>query len=98
MDDPGADGWETEVIHDLLKKKLGKLAELIVAEEFSAELQAPLVAEEIESSALVPSDLETISNSSGVMVRRGKAVGTCFANLFHLLPWTLAIGGVQHFQ
>ncbi len=73
LDDPGADGWETEVIHDLLKKKLGKLAELIVAEEFSAELQAPLVAEEIESSALVPSDLETISNSSGVMVRRGKA-------------------------
>ena len=60
MDDPGADGWETEVIHDLLKKKLGKLAELIVAEEFSAELQAPLVAEEIESSALVPIRMGTV--------------------------------------
>lgn len=71
LDDPAADGWESEVLHRLLKKKLALLAQFVISGEPGEEGFGTVVAGEVEGSNLVPTDLEPVWSQGGVVVKRG---------------------------
>ncbi|MEC9054777.1 MAG: VCBS repeat-containing protein, partial [Verrucomicrobiota bacterium] len=71
LDDPGKDGWDTEVLHELLKKKLERLARVIASGEGIEDQARELVDTEIGASELTLSDLEPVWSAGGVSVRRG---------------------------
>lgn len=72
IDNPGGDGWETEVFHSRAKKQLGKLAELLASgDAVAAEKLSPLLASDFSCSALRPETLQPAFNESGLYVQRG---------------------------
>ena len=71
LDDPAADGWESEVLHRLRKKKLALLAQFVISGEPGEKGFGTVVAGEVEGSNLVPTDLEPVWSQGGVVVKRG---------------------------
>ncbi len=72
LDDPSSDGWDTEVLHELLKKKLEGLAKVIASGEGAEDEVRELADTEIEASELTLSGLEPLWSAGDVSVRRGK--------------------------
>ena len=71
LDDPSRDGWDTEVLHELLKKKLDGLSKVVVSGEGGEEEVRELADTEIEVSELVLSGLDPVWSAGGVTVKRG---------------------------
>ena len=79
LDDPSADGWESEVVNSLLKKRLDELAERIVSGQLGEEFLSPMVAPKFTCTRLVPESLEMVYDQAGLQVSRG----TVSAQLVH---------------
>lgn len=75
LDDPSADGWDSEVQSERIKKQLDALSEAIVNGEISSDFLSGIVTEDFSSSELVPGDVVTEFEESGWRVRRGQASG-----------------------
>ena len=71
LDDPAADGWDSEVLNAAFKKQLDELSERIVSGELSAESLASIVATDFRGTHLVPTSLTGVFDSNGIQVRRG---------------------------
>jgi hypothetical protein len=71
LDDPVADGWDSEVVNGQITERLKLLSELIVSDDLSTNSLAPMLAANYSSSDLVPDDLEKIFESAGWRVERG---------------------------
>ena len=74
MDDPTADGWETEAFHALAKKQLKQLGELLIRPDpvQAAELAA-LVASEFVCDPLLPDNLHNVYEDTALVVQRPQA-------------------------
>jgi len=72
LDDPSSDGWDTEVLHELLKKKLEGLAKVVASGEGAEDEVRELADTEVEVSELTLSGLEPVWSAGDVSVRRGK--------------------------
>ncbi len=71
VDDPSADGWESERLAELAKKRLEALGEVLMrAEPVSAADVRPFLSEGFASSQLLPGDLEVVFNDSRAVVQR----------------------------
>ena len=79
LDDPSADGWESEAVNSLLKKRLDELSERIVSDELGEEFLSTMVAPKFTSTRLVPESLEMVYDQAGLQVSRG----TVSAQLVH---------------
>jgi hypothetical protein len=71
LDDPSADGWDSEVMNSLLLKQLDELSERIVSGEIDVEFLATVVAPKFACTRLVPESLEKVYDQSGLRVSRG---------------------------
>ena len=71
LDDPSADGWDSEVMNSLLKKQLDELSERIVSGEIDVEFLSTVVAPKFACTRLVPESLEKVFDQSGLRVSRG---------------------------
>jgi len=73
IDDPSADGWETEVLHDKVKKQLKVLGSILIGEKQpSSESLAKLLDPNFACTELRPEQLTTAYQEGGVVVRRGE--------------------------
>ncbi len=71
MDDPSADGWETEAFHQLAKKQLEKLGELVIRPNpVRANELAPLVAADFSCGPLLPHTLRPVYEDRALIVQR----------------------------
>ena len=72
MDNPRADGWNTEVLGEQAEEQLKALGKLIVHPEQleAARLEALVVPESFRCDRLVPESLEQVFEDSGVVVER----------------------------
>ena len=74
MDDPAADGWETEVFHAKAKKQLEKLGALLVrTEPVQARELAPLLAADFSCGPLLPGTLHPVYEDRALIVQRALA-------------------------
>ena len=79
LDDPSADGWESEVMNSLLLKQLDELSERIVSGEIDVEFLSTMVTPKFACTRLVPESLEMVYDQAGLQVSRG----TVSAQLVH---------------
>ena len=70
LDDPVQDGWESEALHDLLKKKLAVISGQVTSDVFDQDLLSKVVGQNVEGSVLVPVISEDTWSGGGVVVRR----------------------------
>ena len=98
LDDPNADGWESEALHDRIKKKLALLSGLITSGESDRDALSEVVADDIEGSVLVPLVQKDSWRGGGIVVKRTDApekvsyVGLAgFASALQMIP--RALGG-----
>ena len=70
LDDPVQDGWESEALHDLLKKKLAVISGQVTSDVFDQDLLSKVVGQDVEGSVLVPVISEDTWSGGGVVVRR----------------------------
>ncbi len=74
VDDPAADGWESEILAEQAKKQLGKLGALILSGKAgTAEDLAPFLARGFSGSQLVPPRPLVVFNDATVWVERAPA-------------------------
>ena len=71
IDNPAADGWETEVLSNQVGEQLTKLKKLMTGEgEIDAKAIAKLAIADVRSQPLVPIDLDTTYQDHAFHVRR----------------------------
>ncbi|REJ64732.1 MAG: VCBS repeat-containing protein [Planctomycetota bacterium] len=71
IDDPTTDGWQTEVIHEKIKKQLDRLGKLIVGEKKAEEAKvARLVADDFRGTPLRPAERDTVYEQGGLIIER----------------------------
>ncbi len=70
LDNPVLDGWESEALHDLIKKRLAALSELVASDEFNQDLLDDVVDPAIEGSVLVPAIGKESWSGGGIVVSR----------------------------
>ena len=72
LDDPRADGWDTEAFHDQAKKQLERIGEwLVEPQEMDQPAVGSLVTTEFSCHELVPRSLERVTSDSTFLVERG---------------------------
>jgi hypothetical protein len=73
IDDPAGDGWDTEALHEQVKKQLTALGRLLVDPELATvEALAPLLAEDFRSGPLRPAELRVVLKDGALVVERGE--------------------------
>ncbi len=74
IDDPAADGWESEVLASQVQAQLEILGELLLrAEPVTGGELTPLLAQGFSGSPLLPAGLEVVFQDAGVRVERPAA-------------------------
>ena len=77
LDDPQADGWESEVLHNQAKKSLSKLSEwLAKPNELDTQKLSRLFDKEMLCESLRPAALTTVYEGENFLVRRNVAADT----------------------
>ena len=73
LDNPAADGWDTEAVHESLSPPLHKLADLLhPGNSIDHEQLASLCTETFDATPVIPSDYITLFQDDIVEVRRGQ--------------------------
>jgi len=71
IDDPSADGWQTEVLHQQVKKQLEKLGKLLTtAEPIKVQQLEPLVTSDFRCGPLLPDRLRRVFEDDVFVVER----------------------------
>ena len=70
LDDPLRDGWESEVLHELVKKKLAMISGLVTSGQVDRGVLSEVALQNIEASVLVPVIEEESWRGGGVAVKR----------------------------
>jgi hypothetical protein len=71
LDDPSADGWDTEAFHEKAKKQLDKIGQLLVhPRSIERQRLASLVTVDFSCAELIPTSVEPVSQDSVFLVER----------------------------
>lgn len=76
IDNPAADGWETEAQHLAIKKQLNKIGKKILDPRGTAEKLAPLLTSDFTCKEIVPKNRETAVQTALLTVERSSAQAT----------------------
>ena len=72
LDDSSSDGWESEALHERVKKQLDRLGRLLTnPAQATAEALAPLLAEDFHCGELRPTELSPVLQDAAIVVKRG---------------------------
>jgi len=72
VDDPTADGWNTEAAHDVIKKRLNVIGRLLVnPAKADAAALTPVLTADFRSGPLRPAELKSVMQDEATIVERG---------------------------
>jgi hypothetical protein len=72
LDDPAAEGWDSEVVSKEIKKRLDALAQLIAGGQANEASLAPFVAADFSAGELVPETLATVYEKGDLTIVAGR--------------------------
>ncbi len=70
LDDPIQDGWASEALHELIKKKLAIISGLVTSGQVDRSLLSEIALQNVEGSVLVPVIAEESWRGGGIAVKR----------------------------